>query len=161
MNMYTEYVGGANREAEQNDDTNLTSHQYIKRLQHENNSLRVHINQLNSMVRDISLQVADLKSQVVQQGAEQKKSEKYNMRATAQAMVAHREDVNRAIYCERNKRPCGRVEGIDICGCGGDNVTKNTIQQREDMCTQFELMNRDWVSQRNKRELDMYRKYDA
>ena len=77
-------------------------------------------------------------------------------RAKAETMVVQREGVNRAIYCERINMDCTYTQGLDIPGCGGNNVKKNTIHKRESMCTEFEHRNHDWVKQRDQSNMETH-----
>ena len=150
MNRYSEYVltqphdMRQQRHVEQDDTSNPALPQQIKVLQHENTTLRAEMDELRSITRDMKPQSINSELQ------------HRSFKKRAEAMVVRREAVNRAIYCERHKMDCSRITGINISGCGGDGVENNNIQQRESMCTQFEIFHHDWVVQRDKSNMEMH-----
>jgi len=72
--------------------------------------------------------------------------EQRNMQKFAEDLVAKREHADQVIYCQKNKINAKNMAGRIIVGCGGKNIRKSTISEREAMCTEFETKHNNDVA---------------
>jgi len=119
-----------------------TLHERMRVVESDNFALRADLTQLSALTVRLGALTQGLQSEVSHL--------KDQPRATAIKNVERREKENHNTYCEMMDMRPSFFEDRNIPGCGGTNMEKHSLHEREAMCAAFELEHQDFVRERHR-----------
>jgi len=137
MNRHSSLMG---METPSQDDRTL--HERMRVVESDNFALRADLKQLSALTQRLGALTQHLQSEVSHW--------KDQPRATAIKNVDRREKENHNTYCQMIDMPPSFFEDRNIPGCGGTNMEKHSLHEREAMCAAFELEHQDFVRERHR-----------
>jgi len=142
MNRHSSLMG---METPSQDDRTL--HERMRVVESDNFALRADLKQLSALTQRLSALTQHLQSEVSHL--------KNQPRATAIKNVERRENENKNTYFEMIDVHPSWLEDRNIPGCGGTNIEKYSLQEREAMCAAFELEHQDFVRERHRSDREI------
>ena len=137
MNRHSSLMG---METPSQDDRTL--HERMRVVESDNFALRADLKQLSALTQRLGALTQHLQSEVSHL--------KDQPRATAIKNVERREKENHNTYFQMIDVPPSFFEDRNIPGCGGTNMEKHSLHEREAMCAAFELEHQDFVRERHR-----------
>jgi len=119
-----------------------TLHERMRVVESDNFALRADLTQLSALTVRLGALTQGLQSEVSHL--------KDQPRATAIKNVERREKENHNTYFQMIDVPPSFFEDRNIPGCGGTNMEKHSLHEREAMCAAFELEHQDFVRERHR-----------
>ena len=145
MNRHSSLMG---METPSQDDRTL--HERMRVVESDNFALRADLKQLSALTQRLSALTQHLQSEVSHLKNQPRATAYTDMEAVARKNVERRENENKNTYFEMIDVHPSWLEDRNIPGCGGTNIEKYSLQEREAMCAAFELDHQEFVGERDR-----------
>ena len=127
-----------------------TLHERMRVVESDNFALRADLTQLSALTVRLGAIMQGLQSEVSHLKNQPRATAYTDMEAVARKNVERRENENKNTYFEMIDVHPSWLEDRNIPGCGGTNIEKYSLQEREAMCAAFELEHQDFVRERHR-----------